>query len=132
MNEQQLTRGELELDDVFDSVQRRLPLALVVSPICGGALTLVSVAKLLAPGRSVAGQYQQTLEARSALQDRSARLVSAKEEERKTISRELHDEVGQSLSALLVRPSNIRAPVPAGEQPDPKRSWRSGCSIRSR
>jgi signal transduction histidine kinase len=41
-----------------------------------------------------------------------ARLVSAQEEERRTISRELHDEVGQSLSALLMEAGNAAARVP--------------------
>ena len=43
----------------------------------------------------------------------AARLVSAQEEERRNISRELHDEVGQSLSALLMEAGNAAANVPA-------------------
>jgi signal transduction histidine kinase len=39
--------------------------------------------------------------------------VQAQENERRAISRELHDEVGQSLSALLVGLSNLSAAIPA-------------------
>ena len=45
------------------------------------------------------------------MQDLSARLVAAQEEERRSISRELHDEVGQSLSALLIEAGNAAAHV---------------------
>ena len=39
----------------------------------------------------------------------AARLVAAQEDERRAISRELHDEVGQSLSAVLVELRNLSA-----------------------
>src|SRR5205085_10374019 len=45
------------------------------------------------------------------LPELSARLLSAQEEERRSISRELHDEVGQSLSALLMEAGNAAARV---------------------
>jgi signal transduction histidine kinase len=51
------------------------------------------------------------LHTQQELTDLSARLVSAQEEERRSISRELHDEVGQSLSALLMEAGNAAALV---------------------
>ena len=52
--------------------------------------------------KSVAEKYHESLQAQSELKELSKRLVNAEERERRAISRELHDEVGQSLSALLV------------------------------
>ena len=43
----------------------------------------------------------------------SAQLVDAQETERRSISRELHDEVGQSLGALLVEVGRLAASVPS-------------------
>jgi signal transduction histidine kinase len=47
-------------------------------------------------------KYEESVRARRELQDLSKRLVDTEERERRSISRELHDEVGQSLSALLM------------------------------
>lgn len=52
------------------------------------------------------------MQTQQELAELSARLVSAQEEERRNISRELHDEVGQSLSALLMEAGNAAANVP--------------------
>ena len=54
-------------------------------------------------------RYEETADARSQLKDLSARLVQAQETERRALSRELHDEVGQSLSAVLVELRNLSA-----------------------
>ena len=53
--------------------------------------------------------HSRVLEARGQLKNLSARLVETQEEERRVLSRELHDEVGQSLSAILVGLSNLSA-----------------------
>ena len=52
-------------------------------------------------------QYGEVAEARTQLKELSARLVQAQEEERRSLSRELHDEVGQSLSAVLIELRNL-------------------------
>jgi signal transduction histidine kinase len=45
----------------------------------------------------------------------SQRLVAAQEQERKNISRELHDEVGQTLNALLVDAGNLQKRIPESD-----------------
>ena len=44
--------------------------------------------------------------------------MQVQENERRAISRELHDEVGQSLSALLVGLSNLSAAIPESAKPE--------------
>ena len=52
-------------------------------------------------------QYKDVVEARRQLENLSARLVQAQETERRSVARELHDEVGQALSAVLVELRNL-------------------------
>src|SRR3984885_1996177 len=54
-------------------------------------------------------RYEEVADARVQLKHLSARLVQAEETERRALSRELHDEVGQSLSAVLMELRNLSA-----------------------
>jgi signal transduction histidine kinase len=87
----------------------------VLNIALGAALLLAAgcIGYILRIERQNRRRYQEIVQARSALQQLSARLVEAQETERRTISRELHDQVGQTLNALLVDAANLAKRIPA-------------------
>ncbi|MEP6534058.1 MAG: ATP-binding protein [Bryobacteraceae bacterium] len=105
VNERQLNSGSTQVASLFTQFQLRLASTVFVTLGLGLALAGFSARKILRLER-------ESIQARSELQELSARLVEAQETERRSISRELHDEVGQSLSALLVGLSNLSAAIP--------------------
>jgi signal transduction histidine kinase len=60
-------------------------------------------------------RYDQVVAGRVQMGQLSQRLVAAQEQERKSISRELHDEVGQTLNALLVDAGNLQKRIPESD-----------------
>jgi signal transduction histidine kinase len=66
---------------------------------------------------------EETLKATSEqLRALSARLQSAREEEATRIAREIHDELGQALTAIKLEVTTLLRDLPADEGPAPQRS----------
>jgi signal transduction histidine kinase len=109
----QLGVGESNLARVFVDFRRELVLTALLTILFGLALAFLSVARVQALEGESQARYQEVVLAREELHRLSARLVSAQEEERRKLSRELHDEVGQAMSALLVELGNLASVLPA-------------------
>lgn len=84
------------------TLRQRMSVTIALTILLGAVLAFLTVFYLLRLERLAALRYQEAQEGKAALGQLSARLVDVQEEERRSLARELHDEVGQSLSALLV------------------------------
>jgi signal transduction histidine kinase len=116
-NRQQLGAANQEIFASFSSLQARQSRLLAISLTAALVLSLASALYLLHLEQQGQQRYQELARSRSELEALSARLVDAQETERRSISRELHDEVGQSLGALLVEVGRLEAAMPTGATP---------------
>jgi signal transduction histidine kinase len=95
------------VDYLLSEFQSRLAMILLVTLLLGSGMAAFGTWKILRLEARAHAQYQEVVEARRQLAELSARLVQAQENERRVLSRELHDEVGQALSAVLVELRNL-------------------------
>jgi len=109
INEQQLEAGNHRVDSLLSEFQRQMALILLAALLLGSGMAAFSIWKILGLERRANAQYQEVVEARQQLEQLSARLVQVQEDERRKLSRDLHDEVGQALSAVLVELRNLSA-----------------------
>src|ERR1039458_1646760 len=100
-NGERLEYADSSLVTGFANLQGSLSRVLAIGFASGLLLVLGSMAYIARLDRQTRARYVELARSRHALRELSARLVDAKETERRAISRELHDEVGQSLGALL-------------------------------
>jgi signal transduction histidine kinase len=113
VNRTAFVQQQAELAALYAAAQRRvwmrLSLALGVSLLIAIAATfyVVRLERDLQRGRT------KQLDTTEELQRLSARLVSAQEDERRTIARELHDEIGQELTAIKVELSLAQRAIEA-------------------
>jgi signal transduction histidine kinase len=95
VNERGLRRSAVGLAASADSLRRFLVLTFVVTLSGGLILALLTTGLTL--------RLERELDLRRAdLQELSTLLLQAQENERRALARELHDEVGQCLSAILM------------------------------
>ena len=109
INEQQLNAGNERASGLLGQFKTRLSTTLFAALALGLGMAAFSIRKILQLEAHALARYREVAEARQQLTQLSARLVEAQEAERRSLSRELHDEVGQSLSAVLVELRNLLA-----------------------
>jgi signal transduction histidine kinase len=107
VNEVQLQAGKTKVEQTFIGFRRRLLITLVSTVGLGLILASFSMRKLLKLETEAAEQYREIVHTRTELKQLSARLVEAQENERRSISRDLHDQVGQELTGILMEMAHI-------------------------
>src|SRR5689334_2437941 len=107
LNSQDLNEAERRIEEVSAQFRRRFLTVATVGLSFGLILAAATIGYAGRLENRLAEKYEASLRAQQELRELSKRLVDAEERERRAISRELHDEVGQSLSALLLDVQNL-------------------------
>jgi len=115
LNEAAFRRGNGRLEALFSRLQIGL-LAMITITLAGGAtLAGLTIFHILRLELEAQRRLEESMRAQASLQELSAKLVRAQEDERRSLSRELHDEVGQSFSAVLMEAENLLDLNPGSE-----------------
>jgi signal transduction histidine kinase len=99
VNQQQVLERNRQIVQMFAGLRNRLIIGVLVMFLCGLALAFATALQILRLEDQMLAHLTEVTHARQELRKLSARLVDTQENERKNISRELHDAVGQSMSA---------------------------------
>jgi signal transduction histidine kinase len=117
MNDRELAGGDEKVAVIFDRFRMRQIIIFLLTISGGIALAAATIFYTLRLERQAGQRYEESRRAQAQLKELSARLVAAQEDERKAIARELHDEVGQSLTALRME-AGAAASLAAGNSGD--------------
>ena len=116
LNGQELRSENQALAAQFEKLQTRLGRTIALTLFAGMLLSLAAGYYILRLEQHGRGRYLALAKSRQELERLSRRLVDAQEAERRSISRELHDEVGQTLGALLVDIGHLSNLLPAEDR----------------
>jgi signal transduction histidine kinase len=107
VNNDELREADRRITEVLAQFRRRLLTVATIAFSFGLILAGTTIIYAVRLEKSAEEKYHESLQAQRELKELSKRLVEAEERERRAISRELHDEVGQSLNALLLDVENL-------------------------
>jgi signal transduction histidine kinase len=107
LNDSDLKDAEQHITEVSAQFRQRLLIIVGVGLAFGVVLTVATIGYAGLLENRLEQKYEDSIRAQSELRQLSNRLVETEERERRAISRELHDEIGQSLSALLLDVQNL-------------------------
>jgi signal transduction histidine kinase len=127
IDNRQAASTEDRIQRQFESAGARLRTVLGLALAAALALAAGCFLYIFRIERQNRRRYEEILKGRKALGQLSARLRDAQETERRAISRELHDQVGQTLNALLVDAANLAKRI----QPEDAVSHRYLDNIRT-
>jgi len=120
VNQQQLMERDQMVVKMFVGFRNRLLIGMAVMFLGGLVLASAAAVHILRLETQTMAHLREVTEARQELRNLSARLVEGQENERKNISRELHDAVGQSMSAVQFELHDLG--VALAQYPEPLRT----------
>jgi signal transduction histidine kinase len=109
LSERLLEQSSQAIGELFSSFRVKLLILLVLTAILGIGLAGFTLGRILKLENESDLRFREVLSAQDELKRLSAELLSAQESERRRISRELHDEVGQVLSAMMLGLGNLQS-----------------------
>ncbi|MGE5646942.1 MAG: sensor histidine kinase [Acidobacteriota bacterium] len=107
INAADLSDRQQKLDRAMAGFRRSGQRTLTVALVLGLASALASIVWVSRLERRAEDQHRKTERAEEELRRLSRQLVRAQEDERRSLSRELHDQVGQTITALRVELGNV-------------------------
>jgi signal transduction histidine kinase len=129
-----LQQRETEFTETRRRAAARLSAMLALGILLSFVVALLSIRHAENLGREAERHYAEVEQTKRELQRLSARLLEVEEEGRRKLSRELHDEIGQTLALLQIEISHAAAtPAPSRERLERARALaeRSVQSIRN-
>jgi signal transduction histidine kinase len=116
LNASLLTRRQATIRQALNDVRSRLLVAIPVAAVIGLVIALMATIRMRLLENRTELHRRQTEASADELRRLSQRVVKAQEDERRSVSRELHDEIGQMLTALKMELGNLEDALNSHDQ----------------